>query len=64
MYNMDLTTSAEKSEITVLVTAALNRLQAQDRKLPQVLRVKVRTPSSPAQPSSQRGTLRLSVDCH
>ena len=56
MYNMDLTTSAEKSEITVLVTAALNRLQAQDRKLPQVLRVKVRrarSPSSSAQLTAQ-----------
>jgi len=48
MYNMDLTTSAEKSEIAVLVTAALNRLQVQDRKLPQVLRVKVNSTARPA----------------
>jgi antiviral helicase SKI2 len=40
LYHLDLTTSAEKSEITVLVSAALNRLQINDRRLPQVLRVK------------------------
>lgn len=40
MYNMDLTTSAEKSEVTTLVSNSLNRLQVVDRKLPQVLRVR------------------------
>jgi superfamily II DNA/RNA helicase len=40
MYNMDLTTSSEKSEIQSLVTQALNRLSLADRRLPQVLRVK------------------------
>ena len=40
LYNMDLTTSAEKSEITVLLSHALNRLGVNDRRLPQVLRVK------------------------
>ncbi len=40
LYHLDLTSSAEKSEITVLVSAALNRLQINDRRLPQVLRVK------------------------
>lgn len=40
MYNMDLTTSSEKSEITILLAQALNRLALVDRRLPQVLRVK------------------------
>jgi antiviral helicase SKI2 len=40
MYNMDLTTSAEKSEITILVSQALARLAVVDRRLPQVLRVR------------------------
>ena len=40
MYNMDLTSSSEKSEITVIVTQALQRLSLNDRRLPQVLRVK------------------------
>lgn len=38
--HLDLTTSAEKSEITVAFAAALARLQVADRQLPQVLRVK------------------------
>lgn len=40
MYNMDLTSSAEKSEISAIMTAALNRLSPADRHLPQVLRVR------------------------
>jgi hypothetical protein len=36
----DLTTSPEKSEITVLLQTALDRLAVRDRTLPQILRVK------------------------
>lgn len=40
LFNLDLTTGSEKSEITVFFNQALLRLQPQDRKLPQVLRLK------------------------
>jgi antiviral helicase SKI2 len=41
LAHLDLTTSAaEKSEITVQFASALQRLQPNDRKLPQVLRVR------------------------
>jgi len=40
MYNLDLTTSSEKSEISALITNVLVRLQPVDRRLPQVMRVR------------------------
>jgi len=40
LTHLDLTSSAEKSEITVQFASALQRLQPNDRKLPQVLRVR------------------------